>query len=193
MEIAALEDEVKRAEERKTVTVVTPQPATATAQTDSELLGTSVAKVLGDAAMLLSNVTLEDMRFSGRRGRPPGPPPGMTAADGGRGAGAGGGGGAGAGQATRTNPARGAGASGTSSSQRQHPQPRTAPQGNARRDRRHRRLRVRCRNRRHPLALRRSPGHAGPPGSLRSCSHRPERADGRDDALTDLAPIQRAS
>jgi serine phosphatase RsbU (regulator of sigma subunit) len=73
MDISALEAELERAAEDRT-------PVTVTASSrpeETDVLGTTVAKALGDAAVWLSNVELQDMRFQGGRGRgprPPGPP-----------------------------------------------------------------------------------------------------------------------
>ncbi|HVQ41987.1 MAG TPA: PP2C family protein-serine/threonine phosphatase [Vicinamibacterales bacterium] len=55
------------------VRIVTPAPGGTTTITQSAL-NDSIARSLGEAAMLLNNVELQNMRNYGRGGRPPGPP-----------------------------------------------------------------------------------------------------------------------
>ena len=57
------------------VRIVTPTPgATGTTTITQTALNDSIARSLGEAAMLLNNVELQNMRNYGRGGRPPGPP-----------------------------------------------------------------------------------------------------------------------
>jgi serine phosphatase RsbU (regulator of sigma subunit) len=57
------------------VRIVTPAPgATGTTTITQSALNDSIARSLGEAAMLLNNVELQNMRNYGRGGRPPGPP-----------------------------------------------------------------------------------------------------------------------
>ena len=93
------------------VQVVTPATATHATTVNTSLLQDSIAKSLGEAAMLLNNVELQNMRSFGRGGRPPGPPPGAPSV-GGRGTGQGTGTGTTAG--TATTGGTGAGSSGQS-------------------------------------------------------------------------------
>ncbi len=69
MDISQLEDELERAAEQRTAVTVTA--STRPVETDD--LGVTVAKALGDAAVWLSNVELRDWRQErGRGARPPG-------------------------------------------------------------------------------------------------------------------------
>ena len=57
------------------VRIVTPATgATGTTTITQSALNDSIARSLGEAAMLLNNVELQNMRNYGRGGRPPGPP-----------------------------------------------------------------------------------------------------------------------
>ena len=58
------------------VQVITPASATNASHVTSSVLHDSIAKSLGEAAMLLNNVELQNTRTFGRGGRPPGSPPG---------------------------------------------------------------------------------------------------------------------
>jgi serine phosphatase RsbU (regulator of sigma subunit) len=74
MDIAALEDELEKAAETQA-----PVTVTASARADDpNVVSASIAKALGDAAVLLNNVQVQSFaigRSSWRDGRPPGAPP----------------------------------------------------------------------------------------------------------------------
>jgi serine phosphatase RsbU (regulator of sigma subunit) len=81
VEAAAAQPASARAQQTATspaTTATSADPSSTVVTVSSQALGDSIARSLGEAAMLLNNVELQNMRIFGRGGRPPQPAAGPT-------------------------------------------------------------------------------------------------------------------